>query len=45
MDTYGKKLREGREAKGLSQKDLVKLLNISYSVIGKIRTGRDAAFY
>ncbi len=35
MDTFGKKLRECREAKGLSQKDLAKLLNTSYSVIGK----------
>lgn len=35
MSTFGKKLRECREAKGLSQKDLAKLLNTSYSVIGK----------
>jgi transcriptional regulator with XRE-family HTH domain len=35
MDTFGKKLRECREAKGLSQKDLAKLLNTSYSVVGK----------
>lgn len=35
MDTFGKKLRECREAKGLSQRDLAKLLNTSYSVIGK----------
>ncbi len=35
MDSFGKKLRECREAKGLSQKDLAKLLNTSYSVIGK----------
>jgi len=35
MDTFGKKLRECREAKGLSQKDLAKLLKTSYSVIGK----------
>ena len=35
MDTFGKKLRECREAKSLSQKDLAKLLNTSYSVIGK----------
>lgn len=35
MSTFGKKLRECREAKGLSQKELAKLLNTSYSVIGK----------
>ncbi|WP_066439798.1 helix-turn-helix domain-containing protein [Chryseobacterium sp. CCH4-E10] len=35
MDTFGKKLRECREAKNLSQKDLANLLNTSYSVIGK----------
>ena len=35
MDTFGKKLRECREAKGLSQKELAKLLVTSYSVIGK----------
>jgi transcriptional regulator with XRE-family HTH domain len=35
MTTFGKKLRECREAKSLSQRDLAKLLNTSYSVIGK----------
>jgi transcriptional regulator with XRE-family HTH domain len=35
MSTFGKKLRECREAKELSQKELAKLLNTSYSVIGK----------
>lgn len=35
MSTFGKKLRECREGKGLSQKELAKLLNTSYSVIGK----------
>ena len=35
MSSFGKKLRECREAKGLSQKELAKLLNTSYSVIGK----------
>lgn len=35
MDTFGKKLRDCREAKGLSQKELAKLLATSYSVIGK----------
>jgi len=35
MSTFGKKLRECREAKGLSQKELAKLLGTSYSVIGK----------
>ena len=35
MSTFGKKLRERREAKGLSQKELAKLLSTSYSVIGK----------
>lgn len=32
---FGKKLAECRKAKGLSQKDLAKLLNTSHSVIGK----------
>jgi transcriptional regulator with XRE-family HTH domain len=35
METFGKKLRECREAKNLSQKDLASILNTSYSVIGK----------
>ena len=35
MASFGKKLRECREAKGLSQRELAKLLNTSYSVIGK----------
>ena len=35
MDSFGKRLRECREAKGLSQKDLASLLATSYSVIGK----------
>ena len=39
MSTFGKKLRECREAKGLSQKELAKLLNTSYSVIGKYERG------
>jgi len=35
MASFGKKLRERREAKGLSQRELANLLNTSYSVIGK----------
>lgn len=35
MATFGKKLRDCREAKGLSQKELASLLKTSYSVIGK----------
>jgi len=35
MISFGKKLRECREAKDLSQKELAKMLNTSYSVIGK----------
>ncbi|HMT72075.1 MAG TPA: helix-turn-helix transcriptional regulator [Saprospiraceae bacterium] len=35
MDSFGKRLRDCRELKGLSQKDLAKMLNTSYSVIGK----------
>ncbi len=35
MATFGKKLRECREAKGLSQRELANLLSTSYSVIGK----------
>lgn len=32
---FGKKLASCRKAKGLSQKELAKLLNTSHSVIGK----------
>jgi len=35
METFGKKLRDCRETKSLSQKDLASILNTSYSVIGK----------
>lgn len=35
MDSFGEKLRECREAKGLSQKELAQMLKTSYSVIGK----------
>ena len=35
MSSFGKKLRECREAKSLSQKELANLLNTSYSVVGK----------
>lgn len=35
MDTFGKRLRECRDAKGLSQQDLAKLMHTSYTVIGK----------
>jgi transcriptional regulator with XRE-family HTH domain len=35
MSSFGKRLRECREAKGLSQQDLAKLLDTSYTVIGK----------
>ena len=35
METFGKKLRECREVKNLSQKELASILNTSYSVIGK----------
>ncbi len=35
MSSFGKKLRECREAKNLSQKELANLLNTSYSVVGK----------
>jgi len=34
-DTFGKKLRECREAKGFSQSDVAKLLNTNHSIIGK----------
>jgi transcriptional regulator with XRE-family HTH domain len=33
--TFGKRLRECREAKGLSQQELGKQMNTSYTVIGK----------
>ena len=35
MVTFGKRLRECREAKELSQQQLAKLMNTSYTVIGK----------
>eukprot|EP01037_Dinobryon_pediforme_P019603 gene19603-20052_t len=35
MSTFGKRLRECREAKKLSQQELAKLMNTSYTVIGK----------
>ena len=35
MATFGKRLRECREAKGLSQQQLAKLMETSYTVIGK----------
>jgi transcriptional regulator with XRE-family HTH domain len=35
MMTFGKKLRECREAKKLSQSELAKLLNTNHSIIGK----------
>ncbi|MCH4829571.1 helix-turn-helix domain-containing protein [Flavobacterium columnare] len=35
MSSFGKRLRECREVKNLSQKELANILNTSYSVIGK----------
>ncbi len=35
MDTFGKKLREAREAKGFSQAELAKRINSYHSIIGK----------
>jgi transcriptional regulator with XRE-family HTH domain len=35
MSSFGKRLRECREAKNLSQQDLAKMLETSYTVIGK----------
>ena len=35
MATFGKRLRECREAKGLSQQDLAGQMKTSYTVIGK----------
>lgn len=35
MQSFGKKLRECREAKNLSQSALAKLLNTNHSIIGK----------
>jgi transcriptional regulator with XRE-family HTH domain len=35
MSSFGKKLRECRDAKGLSQSELAKILNANHSVIGK----------
>ena len=35
MDTFGKKLRECRESKKLSQNELAKLIEAHHSIIGK----------
>ena len=35
MDTFGKRLRECRKQKGLSQNEVASLLNTNHSVIGK----------
>jgi transcriptional regulator with XRE-family HTH domain len=35
MDTFGKRLRECRKAKDLSQNELAKMLHTNHSVIGK----------
>ena len=35
MTSFGKKLRECRDAKGLSQSELAKILNTNHSIIGK----------
>jgi transcriptional regulator with XRE-family HTH domain len=35
MATFGKKLRECREAKGISQSEVAKLLSTNHSIIGK----------
>jgi ribosome-binding protein aMBF1 (putative translation factor) len=35
MDSFGKKLRECREAKGLSQSELARQLDTHHSIIGK----------
>lgn len=35
MVSFGKRLRECRDAKGYSQQELAKLMNTSYTVIGK----------
>lgn len=35
MNTFGKKLRECRDAKGLSQSELAKMLNAHHSIIGR----------
>lgn len=35
MDSFGKKLRDVRESKNLSQNDVAKVLNTNHSIIGK----------
>lgn len=35
MSSFGKKLREAREAKSLSQSEVAKLLSTNHSIIGK----------
>ena len=39
MSSFGKKLRECRDAKGLSQSQLAKILNTNHSIIGKYERG------
>ena len=35
MSTFGKRLRDCRKEKGLSQNEIAKILNTNHSVIGK----------
>lgn len=35
MSTFGKKLRESRDVKGISQSELARLLQTNHSIIGK----------
>ena len=35
MSSFGKKLREARETKGISQSELARLLSTNHSIIGK----------
>ena len=40
MATFGKKLRECREAKGISQSEVAKLLNTNHSIIASTNETR-----
>ena len=39
MDVFGKKIKECREQKGISQNELAKLINAHHSIIGKYERG------
>ena len=38
--TYGERIRQGREAKGLTQEELAEALEVSRQTIGSLENGR-----